>query len=169
MANLIPILRFLHIAGAIFWVGASFFMVFFLEPTVRSLGPDGGKFMQRLLGGTRFSLAIAAASLITVLAGLTMYFPVTASSPQVMLGARLPLTIGSIAGIVASVIGGAMQGRASSRLSALGAQMAQAGGPPSAADLAEMGRLQGVIRQGGMWNAALMAIAVIGMTWRAPV
>ncbi len=135
MATLIPILRFLHIAAAIFWAGSSFFTVFFLEPTVRSLGPDGGKFMQRLIGGARFSLAISLAATITVLAGLAMYFPVTASSPQVMLGARI----------------------------------AQAGGPPSAADLTEMGRLQGVIRQGGMLNAALMAIAVIGMTWRAPV
>ena len=48
------LLRFVHIFSAIFWVGTTLFLVLFLEPTVRSLGPDGGKFMQRLLGGTRF-------------------------------------------------------------------------------------------------------------------
>ena len=115
--------------------------MFFLEPTVRSLGPDGGKFMQRLLGGTRISLAIAAASSITILAGLILYGPVTAGLPQVMLGARLPLTIGAVAGIAAGVIGGAIQGRASGRIAALGARVAQASGPPSPADLARvMGR-----------------------------
>ncbi len=49
MAILFPFLRFVHIAAAIFWVGTSVFMLFFLEPTIRSLGAEGGKFMQRLL------------------------------------------------------------------------------------------------------------------------
>ena len=44
MAILFPFLRFVHIAAAIFWVGTSLFMLFFLEPTIRSLGADGGKF-----------------------------------------------------------------------------------------------------------------------------
>ena len=165
MAILFPILRIAHIAAAIFWVGTSLFMLFFLEPTVRSLGPDGGKFMQRLLGGTRFSLAISAAAMITILAGLILYGPVTGGSAQIMFGQRLPLTIGAIAGIAAGIVGGAMQGRASGQLTALGARMAKAGGPPSPADLAEMQRLQGVIRQGSLWGGALMIIAVVGMTW----
>ena len=165
MAILFPILRIAHIAAAIFWVGTSLFMLFFLEPTVRSLGPDGGKFMQRLLGGTRFSLAISAAAMITLLAGLILYGPVTGGSAQIMFGQRLPLTIGAIAGIAAGIVGGAMQGRASGQLTALGARMAKAGGPPSPADLAEMQRLQGVIRQGSLWGGALMIVAVVGMTW----
>ena len=165
MAILFPILRIAHIAAAIFWVGTSLFMLFFLEPTVRSLGPDGGKFMQRLLGGTRFSLAISAAAMITILAGLILYGPVTGGSAQIMFGQRLPLTIGAIAGIAAGIVGGAMQGRASGQLTALGARMAKAGGPPSPADLAEMQRLQGVIRQGSLWGGALMIVAVVGMTW----
>ena len=46
-----------------------------------------------------------------------------------------------------------------------GARVAKAGGPPAAADLAEMGRLQGVLRQGSIISTTLMVIAVIGMTW----
>ena len=110
MAILIPFLRFVHIAAAIFWVGTSLFMLFFLEPTIRSLGADGGKFMQRLLGGTRFSIAITAAAWLTILAGLVLYGPVTGGSTQIMFGQRLPLTIGAIAGIAAGAVGGAMQG-----------------------------------------------------------
>jgi putative copper export protein len=166
MAILFPILRFVHIAATIFWVGTSLFLLFFLEPTVRSLGQDGGKFMQRLLGGTRFSLAMTLAGWLTILTGLAMYFPVTGSSLQIMLGQRLPLTLGAIAGIAAGAVGGMVQGRASAAIAALGARMAGAGGPPAAADLAEMGRLQGVIRQGSVVSTTLMVIAVIGMTWR---
>ncbi len=165
MAILFPFLRFAHIAAAIFWVGTSLFMLFFLEPTVRALGADGGKFMQRLLGGTRFSIAITAAAWVTILAGLVLYGPVTGGSTQIMFGQRLPLTIGAIAGIAAGAVGGAMQGRASAKITALGGQMAKAGGPPAAADLAEMQRLQGVLRQGSIIGTTLMAIAVIGMTW----
>ena len=165
MAILIPFLRFVHIAAAIFWVGTSLFMLFFLEPTIRSLGAEGSKFMQRLLGGTRFSIAITAAAWLTILAGLVLYGPVTGGSTQIMFGQRLPLTIGAIAGIAAGAVGGAMQGRASAKITAVGARMAKAGGPPVPADLAEMQRLQGVLRQGSLIGTTLMVIAVIGMTW----
>ena len=107
------ILRFVHIFSAIFWVGTTLFLVLFLEPTVRCLGPDGGKFMQRLLGGTRFSLVIALSAWITIIAGAFLYWPLTGWSPQVMFGSRLPLTLGALAGIAAGVVGAAVTGRAS--------------------------------------------------------
>lgn len=159
------IIRFIHIFSAIFWVGTTLFMVLFLEPTVAALGPDGGKFMQRLLGGTRFSLAIALSAWITILAGLGLYWPVTGLAPNVMLGPRLPLTIGAMAGIAAGIVGAVVTGRASGQLQTLGQQIASQGGPPAPAQLAEMQQLQGKIRQGSRWAAVLMVVAVIGMTW----
>jgi hypothetical protein len=159
------IFRFIHIFSAIFWVGTTLFMVFFLEPTVRSLGPDGGKFMQRLLGGTRFSLVMAASGWITIIAGLLLYGPVTGWSVSLIFGPRLPLTLGAVAGIAVGFVGTAVQGRASGRLQALGQTIAAQESPPSAAQAAEMQQLQAAIRQGGRWSAVLMVLAVIGMTW----
>ena len=159
------LLRFIHIFSSIFWVGTTLFLVLFLEPTVRSLGPDGGKFMQRLLGGTRFSLVIALSAWVTIIAGVLLYWPLTGWSPQVMFGSRLPLTLGALAGIAAGVVGAAVTGRASGQLQAVGKDMATQGGPPAPAQLAEMQRLQAKIRQGSILSAVLMVLAVIGMTW----
>jgi len=159
------ILRFVHIFSSIFWVGTTLFLVLFLEPTVRALGPDGGKFMQRLLGGTRFSLVIALSAWVTIIAGALLYWPLTGWSPQVMFGSRLPLALGSLAGIAAGVVGAVVTGRASGQLQGVGKQMATQAGPPAPAQLAEMQRLQAKIRQGGVISAVLMVIAVIGMTW----
>lgn len=165
MTALLSPLLILHVLSAFFWVGSTLFMVLFLEPTVAALGADGGKFMQKLIGGTRLSPALAAAALLTVLTGLAMYGPVTGNSMAVMLGDRLPLTVGAVAGILSAITGGAMNGRASARMQALGKEIAAKKGPPAAEQMAEMQKLQATLRQGSRITAVLMVIAVVGMTW----
>ena len=159
------LLRFVHIFSAIYWVGTTLFLVMFLEPTVRSLGPDGGKFMQRLTGGTRFSLSMTIAALLTVIAGFGLYGPVTGWTLDLVLGARLPLTLGAIAGIASAVVGGLVNGRTSGKMQALGQQIATQDGPPSPEQVAQMEQLQTTLRKGSRWTAVLMVLAVIGMTW----
>lgn len=165
MTALLSPLLILHVLAAIFWVGTTLFTVLFLEPTVAALGADGGKFMQKLIGGTRLSPALAVTALLTVLTGLAMYGPVTGNSMAVMFGDRLPLTSGAVAGILSAITGGAMNGRASARMQALGKEIAAKKGPPAPAQLAEMQKLQATLRQGSRITAILMVIAVVGMTW----
>ncbi len=163
---LLQVLRFIHILSAIFWVGTNLFTVFFLEPTVRALGPEGGNFMQRLSGGTRFSLIITLAGFLTILAGLWMYWIYSGGfEPSVMFSQRLPLTLGAIFGIGALIVGGTMQGRPSGQLAALGKQIATQQGPANPEQKAEMAALQKRMRIGARLNAALMVLAVIGMVW----
>jgi uncharacterized membrane protein len=158
--------RYVHIFSAIFWVGTTLFMVAFLEPTIKALGPEGGKFMQKLTGGTRFSLVMGLAGWLTVLSGLLMYSPVTGSfNPGIMFESRLVLTLGAVAGFAAGIVGTAMQGRSSGRLLALGKEIAAQGGPPSPEQAAEMGALQATIRRGSRLTAVLMVLAVFGMVW----
>ncbi|MCO5182900.1 MAG: hypothetical protein M9928_02045 [Anaerolineae bacterium] len=159
------VLRFIHIFGAIYWVGTTLFMVMFLEPTVRALGPDGGKFMQRLTGNTRFSLSMTIAGLLTIIAGLGLFGPVTGWTMDIMLGARLPLTLGAIAGIASALVGFLVNGRASGKMQALGKEMAAQGVPPKPEQLAQMQQLQATLRNGSRITAVLMVLAVIGMTW----
>jgi hypothetical protein len=159
------IIRFIHIFSAIFWVGTTLFMVLFLEPTVKALGPDGGKFMGRLIGGTHFSLAMTVSGALTIIAGFILYGPTTGWATDLIFGPRLPLTLGAIAGIAAAVIGSTVQGRTSGQLLALGQEIAAQGGPPSPDQAAKMEQLSLVLRQGSRWTAVLMVLAVIGMTW----
>lgn len=157
-------LRLIHFFSGIFWVGSTFFLIGFLAPTVQASGPEGGRFMQRLMNGTRFSTVIAVAGGLAMLSGLLMYWRISDGlNPGVMFNSRLGLTIGAIAGIAAGIVGGAVQGRASGRMAALGQQIAAQGGPPKPEQMTQMQALQETIRQGGVITAILMSIAVIGM------
>lgn len=163
MEAYILIIRFFHIFSAIFWMGTTLFTVVFLEPTIHALGPDGSKFMQKLTGGTHFSLAMAVGGWTTVIAGVLLYWPFTGFSPALMFGARLPLTIGATAGILAGFVGTGMQGRASGQLTALGKEISGQGSPPSPEQLDQVGALQATIQRGSRLSALLMVVAVIGM------
>ncbi len=159
------ILRLIHIVSAIFWVGTTLFNTFFLGPTVQSLGADGGRFMQRLLSGTPFLNVITAAAVLTVLSGILLYGPVTSNDVGIMFDARLPLTLGAIAGLISGGLGGAIGG-ASRRLLALGQTIAAQGTPPTAEQGATLAALQGKIGRYSRLASVLMILAVIGMTWR---
>ena len=67
------ILRSIHILSGIFWVGTALFFVLFFDPTIKAAGPAGGTIMGRLTL-TRFPLAMAWASILTVGIGFLMYW-----------------------------------------------------------------------------------------------
>ncbi|MDQ7030703.1 MAG: hypothetical protein Q9O62_13450 [Ardenticatenia bacterium] len=157
------LLRLIHVLSAIFWVGSTLFITFFLEPTVQALGAEGGRFMQRLTGG-RLSPAMALAGLLTIASGLWMYASVSGGFDLgVMFAARLPLTLGALAGITSLLVGLLVQGRASRQLKALGQRLAAQGGPPTPEQAARLAALQHTLRRGGQLNVLLMILAVVGM------
>ncbi len=160
----ISLLHLIHIFSAIFWVGTTLFMVAFLEPVIHASGAAGGKVMQKLLSDTRFSLVIALSGLLTVLSGLLLYWQEVGFETAVMFSARLPLTLGAIAGGAAAIVGSGMQGRASGQMAALGQQIAAQNGPPTSAQQSQLAALQATIQRGSRLSAILMALAVIGMT-----
>jgi uncharacterized membrane protein len=164
MLTLLLVLRVIHILGGVFWAGSSFLMTGFIEPTVRAAGDDGRRFMQRFNATSRFSTLIAAAAGLTVLAGLWLMWIVSGGSEAFFqTGRGLGLTIGMLAGIIAFILGFVMQNRPLRLMAAIGGVVAAAGGPPSAAQTAEMERLMGTVRLGGRLVAGLMLIAVVTM------
>ena len=155
--------RLIHIFSAIFWMGSTLFIGLILEPAVTALGPEGSKLMQRLAGG-QLSRAMSIAGLLTILSGLWMYGSVSGGfDPAVMLSARLPLTLGALAGFAALLVGALVQARATGKLKSLGQQIAAQGSPPTPEQVAQMAALQNTLRRGGRLNALLMVLAVIGM------
>jgi len=165
MNLLMILLRLVHIGAGVFWGGAAVMIAAFVEPAVKAAGPDGGRFMQRLVKGQRLSLAMSLAALLTALSGLVLYWPVSGhlSSEWLVSGPGLTLTIGSVAGLAAFALGFAVNGPTARRIAALGQEMQAAGGPPSPAQLAAMGSLQERMRKAGVVDAALLAVAVAGM------
>ncbi len=127
------VFRVIHVMLAIAWGGALFLLVVFLQPTAKAIGPAAGPFMRELLGVrhlTDWLLRIAGA---TIVAGGFLYW----HDMQAFGGLGdfldsafgLWLTIGALAAIVAVAIGGALTKPTLERSLAVGAQIAQAGGP----------------------------------------
>src|SRR2546428_12661025 len=93
------LLRVIHILSGVFWAGATFFLVGFLQPVVAASGPEGGRLMQRLTSQKRFQMAMPVAAGLAIPSGLPLYGRGSAGVPiaLVNLGAGLVLGVSSVA------------------------------------------------------------------------
>jgi uncharacterized membrane protein len=129
MNTTLLVLRVLHVVGAVFWAGAILFVVHFLEPAVRDLGPDGGKVMQALQR-RRYLEIVPVAALVTVLSGLWLYhrdfgrFHPGPGAP----GSEITYGIGGLAALVALLVGVSGLRPTALRIGRLGSELAAA--PP---------------------------------------
>jgi len=160
------VLRIVHILAGVFWAGAAIMLAAFLEPTARALGPDGGKFMQRLTGQMRLTFFILLAASLNVLSGLGLYWLLSGGFQVrwITSSLGLSLTIGALAAIVTFILGLTVTRPALLRMGALGRAIQSAEGPPTPEQMAEMQALQKRLATAGRIGAVLLVIAVIGMS-----
>ncbi len=161
MAALLVILRFIHIAGAFVWVGMALTMFFFVSPAVRKAGPAGPAFMRSLVGATSYSTVIAAASGITVAAGILLYL-VSGSANHFSRTGNIVLGIGAVAGLIAFVHGAFYLGAITRRMKAIMLAL-PADGPPPADQAGQLQSLGAQLARHMPYSMALMAVAVLGM------
>ncbi len=97
------VLRAIHIASAVFWVGGTFFFLAVIAPTVQEAGAVGGQFMQRIAASGRLTARLTVSGILTTLSGLLMYWTVSGGLNGVWLKTAygIVLTVGSIAGLLA--------------------------------------------------------------------
>jgi nitric oxide reductase large subunit len=74
------VLRVIHIAAGIFWVGAAFVLFLFIQPSVKELGPEGQRFMGHdvdwIRSGPGVAFTVGGLAAITTLAlGLSITKP----------------------------------------------------------------------------------------------
>jgi hypothetical protein len=160
---LMLVFRVLHIAIGAFWVGGVLMLAGFIEPAVRSLGPDGGKFMQHLMRQRRLGMWLIGAGDVTVLTGLAFLGHGIVSEVWRASAYGQALMFGSACGLVAIAIGHAVNLPASKKLVALGGAVQESGGPPTPDQAAEMARLQGRLRMGIRVGAVLLTATVVAM------
>jgi hypothetical protein len=110
-------MRVLHVLLAATWIGATVFMSFLLMPVINASGPAGGQIMIGLnkRGITPFFAALGG---LTVLTGIYLYWRFTGGfDPEVSrTHAGMAFGIGGIAGILATILGGAIVGRSSKKI-----------------------------------------------------
>lgn len=162
MAILIILLRLIHIVAGGFWAGAAVAYFLFFGPTAKGLGPAGSKFMQDLVGKHRYPVFMNVASMLTILAGLALYWFSSGGlrAAWITSGPGLGLTLGSLAGLVAFGIGFVGIRPRAERMGALGAAIAAAGGPPTPEQGAELGRLDAEIHAYERWDVTLLVVSL---------
>ncbi len=155
------LLRIVHIIGGAFWAGSAFLLTGYVGPAAIQAGPEGAKFMQRLVLGTRYFAAISAAAGLTVLTGLLLYWRASGGlqGDWISTGTGVMFTIGGLAGIVALILG-ILTGSASRKLAEFGASLE---GPPSPDQGAEITRLQNRLSNLGATNLIFLVVALIAM------
>ena len=159
------VLRVLHIFAGVFWVGAGLMVFFVVLPFTQSAGEEGLRFGQRLLSQSKYGVYMSIAAPLNVLSGVLMYWSVSNGFRLAWLAtpSGVVLTIGSLIGICAFVVGMAVHNPTSVRLAALGKEIAAAGGKPTPEQAQILGKLQSRIARAGVWSMIFMIISVIGM------
>jgi hypothetical protein len=146
-----PMLILLHVAFGILWAGAGVVLGLFVLPSVLDAGPSGGAVMAGVLR-RRMPLVLTIAAAIVVLSGLRL-FMLRFSAVWVTTPEGLVLSLGAILGVGAFVLGVFVQRPTAQRLGALAAEVARAGGPPSASQAEELKTLQARVRRAARLTA----------------
>ena len=158
------VLRLIHIGGGVFWAGAIFFIVFFLEPSVRAAGPDGAKVMQGIQQ-RKLLIILPVVAALTILSGVALYWRVSVGFNTDWMASRIgaSLTTGAVASIVAFLIGVFVMRASTLEAGRLAAKAQQSEGEAQTALMARVQALRLRARTSARWVAALLVVAVATM------
>jgi hypothetical protein len=158
-------LRLIHIIAGMLWVGGAVLSFFFIESTAAELGPDGEKFMDRIINRRRLPIYFVVLSGLTVLAGLILYWIDSDGLRGEWIGSPfgLALTVGGVAGLLAFIGGNLLIKPNIDRLVEIGSAIKAGGGPPSEAQLQELGAAQRRLRTIGAIDTVLLLVAAAAM------
>jgi hypothetical protein len=124
MSPIITVLRLIHILCGVYWAGTVFFFVTFLEPTIRSLGPDGGKVMLRLFERGYMKL-LPMIAVVTVLSGLWLLWIQSSGFDATYMRSSIGMSLSTGGGlaILALIIGITVMRPAGERVFAMAKQL----------------------------------------------
>jgi len=159
------VLRIVHILAGVFWVGSFYFTFFMLEPALTELGPDAGKLMTYLTQKRRMPMVIAFTAILTVVAGVLLYWKDSNGFDLDFVTSAPGLTflLGGIAAIVALALGFAVSRPSAVRMGAIGQEMAASGGAGSPALMTEMQAIQKRLHRVSVIDFYLLTFALVAM------
>ena len=162
MDPLFLILRLLHIGGGVLWVGATVFVSLYIEPTAKDLGPAAGPFMNGLTNTRKMSRFFMITGGSAVLAGTWLYLLDAGGDPMGFArdATGMAFGLGGIAAWAAFILGFLAVKPAVERMGSIGAQMRDAGGPPSAELIGQMEAAQARVHTLGRIDLVLLGISV---------
>ena len=162
---LLIVLRLIHIVCGVFWAGTIFFFVSYLEPAIRTVGPDGAKVMMQLFA-RRYLNVLPGVAALAILSGSWLLWITSAGFSSTWMKSPLGrgITIGATSALVGFVIGVAVMRPAAMRLWAIAREMPQVQDEGRrGALMAEAGSLRDKSRTSARAVAVFLFIAVAAM------
>jgi hypothetical protein len=159
------LLRLTHIVIGVAWAGSVIFLAMFLLPAIKATGPGGGAVMSYLTQVKRMPSYLMGGVILTILSGIALYWNDSAgfSGQWMSSGPGMTFAFGGTMGIIVAILGGAVNAPAAKRLGEIGVEINAAGGPPTAAQTAEIQRLQGRLTNAMRAASVLLFFALIAM------
>jgi hypothetical protein len=152
--------RTIHILFAAVWVGATVFITFMLMPAIENTGPAGGQVMMRInKGGLTAFMGVLGG--VTALTGLYLLWRVSAAGGRT----AMIFGIGGTAGLAATIVGGAVVGRAAKTAITLMDQIGTtADSATKNALMLKVAAARNTMKSGGMVVLVLQIIALLLMS-----
>jgi hypothetical protein len=162
---LLNVLRLVHVVAGILWAGAAISYMFFVKPSVQSIGAAGPQFMQSLMERRKYPLFMVATSLLTVLAGGALYWVFSGGFRLAYMarGMGLGITIGSLAALIAFLLGNFGIGPTSGQIAALGKQIAASGKGPTPEQAQQLRALETKVSRIEQVEFVLLVISMVTM------
>jgi hypothetical protein len=136
---------------------------FFIVPSVLEAGPGGGAVMAGVMK-RRFPILMTVAAGLVVLSGLRLY-SLRFSTAFLGTPEGIVLTLGALVGLGAFFMGVFVQRPTAQRMSALGAAIAAAGGPPTPEQAAEIQALRSRLSKAASltaWHVLFASLLMAG-------
>jgi uncharacterized membrane protein len=129
------VLRILHVGSAMAWFGGAIMGSFFLQPTVKALGPKAQPFMDYLVTQRRLGVFFPVVAGLTILSGAALFWRDSGGLQLswITTPTGLAFTIGALAGIASFVLGGILIGPSVAEKTSVQNELAASGGEPSEA------------------------------------
>ena len=162
--SLVIVLRLVHILTGVCWAGAVVFIAAFLLPAMKAAGPAASPVMAHLTQVMKLPAVLLKWGLLTVASGLALFWRDATLAPGWMQsGPGRTFSLGAALGIIVVVTGMTVNLPTARRLGALAEEVRASGGVPSAAQAAEMQRLQERLARAMSAAAVLLLAAAAAM------
>jgi hypothetical protein len=161
------VFRVVHILAAVAWGGTVFLFVVYIQPSAAAIAPAGAPFIRELLAKRRMVDGILTLASTTILGGAFLYWhdwQQTGSFGD-WVGSTYGawLTVGAVAALGAFAIGVRVTRPNVHRMLALGAQIADGGGPPTPEQAEEMQATQARLKVAARVSLGLVGVAAFTM------
>jgi hypothetical protein len=157
---LLAVLRLLHIVSAVGWIALSASLVMFILPSAVAASETGFRYLKGLFTRTAYARAIAPFAGTTTLAGILLYL--VGGGRFGPLGSAV-LGIGALAGLAATIHGGAIVGRSTTAFVKSLASLPEDGGAIAAATLTDLNTQATKLLGEARISLALMIVALVCM------